>query len=580
MALVDQFNIENTRAVHNASCTSVPAVMLIAGPNGCGKSTLLNALRNQYRSESRFLYVGPHRDPNPQSVSLPQIFNADPSMAEALSEFSISSNKGVALTAGSRRDPWGLDSAGNFLKPTIVKLDEELMRAVASKYKEEGHVSAEEHPDVWDPLRELTEHLLPHLTFAGVDTENPGNVRCEWEVHGADNLVDLNDLSSGERAVIQLFFPLVEHRIRHRLEQIQNGDSDPQVRPATLVIDEPELHLHPKLQVKVLDYFRELASELNMQFIAATQSATMVDYATEDELYILRPPKLVSEGENHLVKAAGDEESLEELREVFGGTANLTSLEPVVVVEGVSAERGSNVMTDRKLYRELYPLFDEVNIISGGGKYQAERLGRAIREYFWEIPVATVVLLDRDVDTEEPDEDWIRLLPVSNIENLLLDADAIWQSIEAVAERTDLSSRADVEDALNAILQDMDDYEVQRRVKKHFGVDCFRVSEPVSEAAQQAEEFSERLQERVSPDEVESALNQARTKVEEIQTQDARRRYYDGKRVLNEFVSRHLHSAGMSKPIFKFLAARFASLDWEHESFFKNVFASLGVEGR
>lgn len=116
-------------------------------------------------------------------------------------------------------------------------------------------------PDVWQPLREMTENLLPHLHFERIDTTNRTNIQCLWNVHAKNIQVDMDDLSSGEKAIIQLFFPLIESRVQALINKSRDADSSRDVAgPICVLMDEPELHLHPNLQGKVLDYLRRLAS--------------------------------------------------------------------------------------------------------------------------------------------------------------------------------------------------------------------------------------------------------------------------------------------------------------------------------
>src|SRR6266853_4494986 len=82
-------------------------------------------------------------------------------------------------------------------------------------------ISKDALPDPWAPLKELTTNLLPHLQFERIDSADRNNLRVLWRVHAKDTLVDLDDLSSGEKAIIQIFYPLVESRVKEILRDIQ-----------------------------------------------------------------------------------------------------------------------------------------------------------------------------------------------------------------------------------------------------------------------------------------------------------------------------------------------------------------------
>ena len=78
-------------------------------------------------------------------------------------------------------------------------------------------------PDIWLPLKEMTENLLPHLYFDKIDVSDRDRIECLWNVHEKNIKVDIDDLSSGEKAIIHLFFPLIEHRIQSLIE-ISKGE--------------------------------------------------------------------------------------------------------------------------------------------------------------------------------------------------------------------------------------------------------------------------------------------------------------------------------------------------------------------
>jgi hypothetical protein len=81
--------------------------------------------------------------------------------------------------------------------------------------------------------------------------------------------------------------------------------------------------------------------------IIATHSPTIVEAATFEELFLLRPVELVDHGENQLTRVAQDEDRFTALRTLFASTQNLTSLQPVVsIVHCTPANPGADA-TDR-----------------------------------------------------------------------------------------------------------------------------------------------------------------------------------------------------------------------------------------
>lgn len=554
---IPSFNIQNQRSIGNARCENVPRLMVIAGPNGTGKSTLLNALRTT-PGGGPILYVGPHRVARRQQVQMRHLLGSLISFEDLLARSDTPGYDGIALLGGTR-DPWSIDDTANYLKHGLCQIESERQEAVSRRYDAEGEIVRGSLPDPWSPLRELTSSLLPHLEFQSIDTSNRSVVKCLWRVHSQNVLVDLDDLSSGEKAVIQIFYPLLEQRIRAILSEIRHAQVPAPHPEICVLIDEPDLHLHPSLQLKVFDYLRLLSSDANTQFIIATHSPTIVEYATFDELYLLRPVELVQPGENQLVQVANDEERLALLRDVFGTTSNLTAMQPLIVVEGPETPTTGKSVADRKLYRALHPGFDRAVLISGGGKAECIRLVQSLNSLVQEFSprVRAVALLDQDIPQHDPPPH-VKYLPVSMIENLLLDPDAIWEAIQSVVERTGLSSVDDVEAALDAVLEACEEHEVTRRTFKGLGADYFRAKPPPEAIQEQLDGHIALLRHKYEAANIRARIEAAAAQVQEIRNAQRRRELFDGKTVLEDFYRLHLSKAGMSRGIFAYEAARYA----------------------
>src|SRR6266403_5830933 len=291
---IPNFSIQNQRAVRLAACEALPPVMILTGPNGCGKSTLLNALRS-LGGAGRTLYVGPHRTSRRQQVRMRYLGQQRIEMNLLLAAANLPGFEGINLPS-QERDAWNFDEAQSFLKYSLCQIELDRQAAIAQRFDEQGLVSREGMPDVWHPLRQMTHNLLPHLEFYRIDVSNREQIRCLWHVHSKDLQVDIDDLSSGEKSVVQLFFPLVEHHINENLALIRGTEYSAGREKLAVLMDEPELHLHPNLQGKVLDYIRTLALGENIQFILATHSPTIVEQSTSEELYLLRPAELTPGG--------------------------------------------------------------------------------------------------------------------------------------------------------------------------------------------------------------------------------------------------------------------------------------------
>jgi putative AbiEii toxin of type IV toxin-antitoxin system len=260
---IPSFDVQNQRSVRLARCEAVPPLMVIAGPNGSGKSTLLNAIRAK-ASYTNVVYVGPHRAMRKQTVQQRHLMTQTLSYENILSSQNVSGFEGIRLFDGTR-DPWGYDESANFLKHTLCQIEVERLQAIGARVDRYGEIPKGSLVDPWKPLRELTSNLLPHMSFERIDGTNRDQVRVLFRVHRLDTLVDLDDLSSGEKSIVQMFYPLVERDIKALVKEIEAGPPSQDRPESCVLIDEPELHLHPNLQIKVLDYLRVLTNDRRAQ---------------------------------------------------------------------------------------------------------------------------------------------------------------------------------------------------------------------------------------------------------------------------------------------------------------------------
>ena len=225
---IPSFEVRNQRSIKFARCEAVPALMVIAGPNGTGKSTLLNMIRSN-AGFTNVMYVGPHRSMRRQNVQSRHLLAPSISFESLLSSQQIPGFDGIRIFDGAR-DPWGADDSANYLKHALCQIEVDRQQAITAKVDKDGGIAHGSLVDPWKPLRELTSSLLPHLSFAKIDSSNRDQVRVLWKVHGLETLVDLDDLSSGEKSIVQMFYPLVEREVKALLKSI---DSPPEavVRP-------------------------------------------------------------------------------------------------------------------------------------------------------------------------------------------------------------------------------------------------------------------------------------------------------------------------------------------------------------
>jgi energy-coupling factor transporter ATP-binding protein EcfA2 len=476
------FRVEQDKALRLAECQTIPPLMVICGANGTGKSTLLWALKQKRGLVldpvgTEVLYQGPHRAIRRQNVQRRWLGGPLTGYSDMLAGDSVVVPEGLSIPYPSR-SPDNVDESGSAIKHALGRLENRRQSYIAARYDEavdlgESALPVGAVPRIFAPLAELVARLLPHLTFKGIDFAQEDNIRVAFiRKDSATELeLDLDDLSSGEKAVILLFLPLVESEIRENLNLASRGTPEEVIRPdRVFMLDEPELHIHPDLQRRMLAYMRERSAGGQIQFILITHSPTILDEANDDELYVLGPAS--SDNRNQLQHAASPSERLSALRELTGESYFLSTGRNIVCVEGeVGPVNGK--LSDRSLIEIFNSRSSRYTFIPMGGRSQVMTAVRRLQESLpvEQYGVSVVGLVD--ADRGQPEADSVVAWPYCEIENALLISEAIKL---AVMDLDDTRSLALPE--IEAIIQEaasrMRDEEVRVRVAAQLGTKVFR----------------------------------------------------------------------------------------------------------
>ncbi len=192
-------------------------------------------------------------------------------------------------------------------------------------------------------------------------------------------------------------------------------------RPTTILLDEPDAHLHVNLQREILDYFKLKSAERNTQFLIATHAEEFVRGVDASQIVSLlkqTPARIQSTPD--VLRAMADV-SNEEIVQLMASPY-------ILYVEGESDER---ILRAWASACGVLAEIDQVcfKTMGGGGKVnmreRADQHFKAMRQILPEV--RRLMLFDHDDDAEafrpkpgDPLAEWKR----KNIENYLLMPDA------------------------------------------------------------------------------------------------------------------------------------------------------------
>jgi predicted ATPase len=130
----------------------------------------------------------------------------------------------------------------------------------------------QKRPAVYQRIRAMVRKVMPSFDDFVLEPQrlNPRNILLNWKQSESDYLFSPHQLSDGTlraMALITLFLQPVEDL------------------PAVIILDEPELGLHPRALEIVAGLIR--AASLNAQVVVATQSRAFLDHFAPEEIIVV-----------------------------------------------------------------------------------------------------------------------------------------------------------------------------------------------------------------------------------------------------------------------------------------------------
>lgn len=113
-------------------------------------------------------------------------------------------------------------------------------------------------------LNEILGKILNLQLYIHRPDDDTLTYKIDFQNKDTSKIINIAELSSGEKGIIHFIFSIYGY-------DLENG---------VMIIDEPELHLHPQMQQKYLDIIFKVIQEMELQFIIATHSPIFVNPKT------------------------------------------------------------------------------------------------------------------------------------------------------------------------------------------------------------------------------------------------------------------------------------------------------------
>jgi len=415
--------------------------------------------------------------------------------------------------------------------------------------KENGALDpdAELPTDPLEPYDELLGRLFPGYRFAFGATDIPDDLFVSIN---EDLTLQFRDLSSGEKEVFFILASMLRHNVQN----------------AILVVDEPEMHLHPEF-ARIL--VREVVA-LNggNQVWLATHNPEIVDEVGRESTILVARDK---DTQLATVSWASDEpEASRVLREMFGFSGYIGIGRSLVFLEGIDSS------LDRKVWSRLLPAGGSlVKLVPAGGVTELTRINAAVLKIIEDGlgHMQFYAIRDRDYLTDEQIESYnthpsnrIRVLRRHQIENYLLVPTAIATVLNEIYEQSLSPDQvlSKLHESAESISAEVAAGLVRQQISSIWHPDeilpaAFLRGESVAgdtdthRAAQEtlanstlkrAEDLVRRLDGALSTRSVEATVSTSISLAQEWLTDDRWMTRYPGKRIIEVFVAR----LGIGKP--------------------------------
>ncbi|MBW9055482.1 AAA family ATPase [Rhizobium mesosinicum] len=385
-----------------------------------------------------------------------------------------------------------------------------------------------------ETLKELFVTFFPGKEFLGPKPTIDG--RLEFPVRtGNGNLHDLDELSAGEKEILYGYL-----RIR---------SSAP--KNSIILLDEPELHLNPRLIRNLPEFYRKhLGESLNNQLWLVTHSDALLREAVGKPGFNVfhMYPCGQDNGEGQLRELKASEDLDLAMADLVGDLAAYRPDGTAILFEG-----GGDTDFDQSIVARLFAKeVAGINLLSGSNKARVEALHDVLNRAYskGDLPIRFFAITDRDSDNIATPKGLRRYQwDVYHIENYLLEPSFVAAAVNSV----DHTRSIDTETALDGLRaaarkvvprllrQRMRDYvnsQMVQCIDLRFDPAAEEVVAPIAEAAQRSlERLKERSENQLTKELLSKKQEEWKSEIEEAFANGRWKSLLPGREILKMFVN-------------------------------------------
>ena len=429
---IKSIHLQNFKRFTDLKIQNIPPtakLVVLLGPNGCGKSSLFDALH--YKSYE-YRRMGHHQDPDYYFKLSPLAHQTVPLTIEFHNTSQVDLRKAIYTRTAYRNDPvmdiGAIQTMQSVFQETRFSrmIDNDAAagtnfqrlasNALERAFKREDRAKSlgQFQDETLGEIQEAMARLFPDLVLNSLG--NPLSDRTFTFDKGTSKKFPYKNLSGGEKSAFDLLLDIF-------VKKVEYNDT-------VFCIDEPEAHMNPRLQAKLLEELFRLIDG-NSQLWIATHAIGMMRKALQlhkqygGQVVFLDFSNWDFDGPVPIEPTEPDRRFWEQMHEIaLDDLAALVAPEKIIICESDPNSTAFDARCYNKIFAKNYP---DALFVSAGGKSELNKIIPVLQNVIQKAEI--FVVRDRDgLLDEKRDEliqEGIRVLSRRSIEDYLIDHEVL-----------------------------------------------------------------------------------------------------------------------------------------------------------